>query len=149
MADEFDPNPELSAEYQLALNGADGVSGLLGEIRGLHALAAIDTTAETPPDLVSDINHRIMISERRRDAIMAAVAAMASVADMRRNLSDDGYPTWSKTTLDPLMLKALKREASDFEAAVGVFQDPPTNVSFDSRAPFTDVPQPRPEQTKA
>lgn len=124
MAD--DPNPALRAE----LIAAQKV--LAPQIRGLHDLVATSISA----DLAAAINQQIIVRERRRDLIQAALDRLDAVVDARTALEADGYPTLPGSVIEPDLFKELQGENSDLDAAVAVFkEDIAANISVTLGAP--------------
>jgi hypothetical protein len=116
MADDlFDPNPELRAEYEAAL------AAINPEIRGLHYVANDSVSSE----LITNYNEQIVEREHRRDLIQAAVDSLDFVVVARRTLAADGYPILPKIQLSTELYQEAKRQNSDTDAALGIFESPP------------------------
>jgi hypothetical protein len=128
----FDPDPQLRAELDLAVNV------LLPQIAGLQHLVMVSSL---PADLIAELNSAATSRSHRLDLILAVLQALDAVVFYYEALIADGYPTLTPVPLLPAVSNELTAELAVLEAAVGVFRpDPPVEIGLDL-SNLTTVPQ--------
>lgn len=122
-----DVNPELRAELLAAL------AILAPQTRGLRDWVTVSITEA----LRFQIELQIESRERRRDLIQAVLERLDSTNAMRDELEADGYPELPRAELPPDLHDELRREETDIDAAVGIFEQrgPATAVAIDLGTP--------------
>ena len=126
-----DPNPELRAELESALDV------LSPQIRGLHDLSSVSVSTE----LAASVREQIVVRERRRDLINAVLGHLDATMNALNTLESDGYPALPQASLVSSQFEELQEENTDLAAAIGVFAEAASRMTVGLGAAAVRPPQ--------
>jgi len=110
MADN-DPNPELRAEIEAALDA------IFPQIEGLIDLQGINASPEFKTLVTDQLN-----AHKHRESLLIGVAnSLDAVVAARDALGADGYPNTDPVPVDALLFAEMEKQRAEVEAAFALF----------------------------